>query len=195
MLGSLLTQNESELERLYCRLAEEINFLSTRLGLEFLPVSLVRARLAASKADVFAVQGPAFEEQLRVFLVNYGDEFLWEVEQVLETFESRTYLLDFLCTSLQMARLEAADFSLQPPTDALAESLCDLVSELQLSLGDQESTRSVLQKLLPEMGRLLSENAARRIVDPKQFGPEQVEALRKQNLQVTVFFSFFSFSL
>lgn len=113
-VGRLLSDGGAAFEALVCRLCEETNLLSFRLGLSFL-------------------SGSSFIQALLSFLANFGNEFLWELDEVLDTFESRTYLLDFLSSNLQLCRLERARAARRPVRrDPLLAVACELASLVRL---------------------------------------------------------------
>ncbi len=158
-IGRLLAVAPKAFATLVCRLCQEINLLSFRLGLAF-------------------VCDDSFQESLLSFLANFGREFLWDLEDVLDSPESRTYLLDFLASNLQLCRLErrqnraanATPSSSASSVDPLVHSLARLgaaVRPQQLVTDPSSQTaQSIVQSLLPAMKNLVASTAGSRLVAP-----------------------------
>jgi hypothetical protein len=152
-VGNLIRDGGDGYVEIVCRLCEEINLSSYRLGLSFLRSS-------------------GYIEPLLSFLANFGAEFLWDLEDVLDSVESRTYLLDFLSSNLQLCRLERMRKRVvEVPSDPLVAVLAQLgavlrPSELLASDPASQSKRSVVHALMPRVRELVLSTSGARLVTP-----------------------------
>ncbi len=171
-VGRLLSDGGEAFATLVCRLCEEVNMSTFRLGLSFL-------------------SGSSFIPALLSLLANFGNEFLWEVDEVLDTFESRTYLLDFLSSNLQLCRLERARSARRAATrDPLVAAVCELAVALRpptiLADPSGQSVQSACHELLPLCIGPLVANRSERLVASAT--PEFVAQIAAANQQLKPYY-------
>lgn len=174
---------------LLCALCEEVNVLSSCLGLRF-----DASDAAAARNDVLSL------------LLNMADECMWDVEHILDTFEGwrglpqrlsihahrcfagRTYLLDFITSQLQMCRMEHADsgnVAAAATSDPLLVELTDLAGHLgvlQQVFGSGVAVDQAAVAMVPHVARVLAQPAAfPRLLSADAFAPASLPELRSMN--------------